>query len=189
MWQQAALTIVADPQSGATSPLRPAPTTSSPSDLSWDATLGLVEFTSSARGSPSNETRPHEKIGQVDALALTRRFDRQATPALFAEGPQPSQKGRRQLRRSSSDWPATTPGRPEDPWLLTLFWEAIQAPPANYYVFTHIEGGFGGTGPAGVWGQSDGVPACGERPTGTRSPGDKIVNRHLISPAPERSSR
>ena len=124
------------------------------------------------------------EIGRVDALTSTSAFDRQATPALFAKGPQP-----RQNVGANFDGLIKLTGY--DAWqtgeflVLTLFWEAIQAPPADYSVFVHIEGAFGGTGPAGVWGQSDGMPACYGRPTKSWSPGDKIIDRHVIWPAPD----
>ena len=124
------------------------------------------------------------EIGRIDALALASAFDRQATPALFAKGPQP-----RQSVGANFDGLIKLTGY--DAWqtgeflVLTLFWEALQAPPADYRVFVHIEGAFGGTGPAGVWGQSDGMPACYGRPTKSWSPGDKIIDRHVIWPAPD----
>ena len=115
---------------------------------------------------------------------LSRDFDRQATPALFTKGPQPSQQVNANfgglIRLTGYDvW------QTGESLALTLFWEAIQAPPADYQVFVHIESGPDGAGPAGVWGQSDGTPACGGSPTGSWSPGDKIIDRHVISPAPD----
>ena len=109
---------------------------------------------------------------------------RQATPALFTEGPQPSQQANANfgglIRLTGYDvW------QTGESLALTLFWEAIQAPPADYQVFVHIENGPDGAGTAGVWGQSDGTPACGGSPTGSWSPGDQIIDRHVISPAPE----
>ena len=127
---------------------------------------------------------PVPEIGRVDALASARAFDRQATPAFFTRGPQPSQQ-------VGANFGGLIRLTGYDAWqtagslVLTLFWEAIQAPPADYQVFVHIESGPDGAGPAGVWGQSDGTPACGGSPTGSWSPGDKIIDRHVISPAPE----
>ncbi len=155
-----------------------------PSDLVGYAEIGRVEL-SNGKGVTIYDRGPAGlEIGHVDALASSRRFDEQATPALFAGGPQPSQEvganfgGR--IRLTGYDaWQA------EGSLIVTLFWEAIQTPPADYSVFVHIESGPDGAGPAGVWGQSDGMPACSESPTGSWSPGDKIVDRHVISPAPE----
>jgi hypothetical protein len=154
-----------------------------PSDLVGYAKIGRVELPND-RGITLYEIAPAgPEIGRVDALALSRAFDRQATPALFTGGPQPSQKvnanfgGLIQLTGYEAR-------QTDESLTLNLFWEAIQAPPADYDVFVHIESGPDGAGPAGVWGQSDGTPVCGKSPTGSWSPGDKIVDRHIFSPAP-----
>ncbi len=155
-----------------------------PSDLAGYAEIGRVELPN-GKGVTIHERSPAgPEIGRVDEVAVSRRFDEQATPALFAGGSQPS-------RKVDADFGGLIQLAGYDAWqaggslVLTLFWEAAQAPRDDYRVFVHIEGGLGGTGPAGVWGQSDGAPACGESPTGSWSPGDKIVDRHVISPAPE----
>jgi hypothetical protein len=155
-----------------------------PSDLAGYAKIGRIELPND-RGITIYEIAPVSPvIGRVDALASARAFDRQATPALFTKGPQPRQK-------VGANFDGLIRLTGYDTWqtagslVLTLFWEAIQAPPADYQVFVHVEGGFGGTGPAGVWGQSDGMPACYRRPTKSWSPGDKIIDRHVFSPAPD----
>jgi len=155
-----------------------------PSDLTGYAKIGRVELLN-GRGITIYEMAPAgQAIGRVDALALSRQFDRQATPALFTGGPQPSQKLNANfgglIRLTGYDARQT-----EGSLVLTLFWEAIQAPSADYTVFAHVEGGLGRTGPEGVWGQSDGTPACGGNPTGSWSPGDKVIDRHVISPQSE----
>ena len=124
------------------------------------------------------------EIGHIDALAHANVFDRQATPALFAKGPQPRQSVGANFDGliKLTGYDASQTG---EFLVLTLFWEAIQAPSADYSVFAHIEGAFGGTGPAGIWGQSDGTPACYRRPTKSWLPGDKIIDRHVIWPAPD----
>ena len=155
-----------------------------PSDLAGYAKIGRVELPNDRGVTIYEIALAGPKIGRVDALAAARAFDRQATPAFFTRGPQP-----RQQVGANFDGLIRLTGY--DTWqtagslVLTLFWEAIQAPPADYQVFVHVEGGFGGTGPAGVWGQSDGMPACYRRPTKSWSPGDQIIDRHVISPAPD----
>lgn len=157
--------------------------TVSPSDLAGYAEIGRVELPNSKGVTIYERSAAGPEIGRVDEVALSRRFDAQAIPALFAEGPQPGRKVGADfgglIRLAGYDaWQA------EGSMALTLFWEAAQAPRDDYRVFVHIEGGLGGTGPAGVWGQSDGVPGCGVSPTGSWSPGDEIVDRHVILPAP-----
>jgi hypothetical protein len=155
-----------------------------PSDLAGYAKIGRVELPN-GRGITIYEIAPAGlEIGRIEALALSRDFDRQATAALLTEGPQPSQKANANfdglIQLTGYDVRQTG-----ESLALTLFWEAIQAPSADYQVFVHIESGPDGAGPAGVWGQSDGTPACGGSPTGSWSPGNKIIDRHVISPAPE----
>jgi 4-amino-4-deoxy-L-arabinose transferase-like glycosyltransferase len=155
-----------------------------PSDLAGYAKIGRVELPN-GRGITIYEIAPAgPEIGRVDALALSRDFDRQATPALLTKGPQPSQK-------ANADFGGLIQLTGYDVWqtggalILNLYWEAIQAPAKDYNVFVHIEGGSEGTGPAGVWGQADGMPACGTSPTGSWSAGDRIIDRHVISPQPD----
>ena len=155
-----------------------------PSDLAGYAQSGRVELPD-GRGISIYEIAPAgPAIGRIDALAAARTFDRQATPAFFTTGPQPRQ-------RVGANFDGLIRLTGYDAWqtagslVLTLFWEATQAPPADYQVFVHIENGPDGVGNAGVWGQSDGTPACGGSPTGSWSPGDQIIDQHVIAPAPE----
>jgi 4-amino-4-deoxy-L-arabinose transferase-like glycosyltransferase len=155
-----------------------------PPDLDQYAEVGRVELPN-GNGVTIYEVNPTKSgIGRVDALALSRRFDARATPALFSEGPQPGHRvlanlgGLIQLTGCEA-WQAG------ESIAVTLFWEAIEAPGEDYQVFVHIEGGQEGAGPAGVWGQSDGSPACGLRPTGAWLPGDRVADRRIITPAPE----
>jgi hypothetical protein len=155
-----------------------------PTDLAGYAKIGRVELPNN-QGITIYEIAPAgPALGRIDALASTTAFDRQAAPAFFTRGPQPSQQVGANfgglIRLTGYDTWQTAGSL-----VLTLFWEAIQAPPADYQVFMHIESGPDGAGPAGVWGQSDGTPACGGSPTGSWSPGDKIIDRHVISPAPD----
>jgi 4-amino-4-deoxy-L-arabinose transferase-like glycosyltransferase len=155
-----------------------------PSNLSQFSEIGRVELPNGKGVTIYEIGAGSSTIGRVDALEFTRHFDQMATPALFAEGPQPSQElladlgGLIQL----TGYDAWQDG---DSVAVTLFWKALQAPRDDYQVFVHIEGGLAGTGPAGVWGQSDGPPECGQSPTGSWSPGDKVVDRRVVTPAPE----
>lgn len=57
---------------------------------------------------------------------------------------------------------------------LTLVWEAQASDIPDWTVFTHLQGdGF-------LWGQLDGLPECGERPTTGWEEGDRIIDRHRI---------
>jgi hypothetical protein len=155
-----------------------------PSDLVGYAKIGRVELPN-GHGITIYEIAPAgPEIGRVDALTLSRHFDRQATPALFMGEPQPSQKVNANfgglIQLTGYDVRQS-----EGTLVLTLFWKVLQAPSLGYKVFVHVEGGLGGTGSTGVWGQSDGVPACYRSPTQLWAPGDKIVDRHIVSPAPE----
>jgi hypothetical protein len=145
------------------------------------AEIGRVELLN-GKGVTIYEISPSDsEIGRVDALDLIRPFDEQATPARFTEGPQPSQKVNANfgslIRLAGFDaWQAG------ESVAVTLFWEALQEPSVDYSIFVHIEGGLDGSGPAGVWGQLDGWPACRASPTRSWSPGSRIVDRRIISP-------
>jgi 4-amino-4-deoxy-L-arabinose transferase-like glycosyltransferase len=155
-----------------------------PSHLAGYAEIGRVELPN-GKGVTIHEVRPTgPEIGRVDALALTNLFDGAATPELFSQGPQPSHKVRANLGGliRLTGYEAWRAGKSI---AVTLFWEVIRPPAIDYQVFVHIEGGLAGAGPAGVWGQSDGPPACGGSPTGSWLPGERIVDRRLILPAPE----
>ena len=51
---------------------------------------------------------------------------------------------------------------------LTLFWQAVDKPGSDLTVFTHVED-------TRIWGQNDGYPQCGSRPTSKWQPGDLVV--------------
>jgi hypothetical protein len=57
---------------------------------------------------------------------------------------------------------------------LTLVWDALASDIPDYTVFTHLQGdGY-------LWGQLDGLPECGERPTASWEEGDRIVDPYRI---------
>jgi hypothetical protein len=57
---------------------------------------------------------------------------------------------------------------------LTLLWEGLAAPSTDYTVFTHLHD------EAGMRGQLDGPPVCGNRPTTSWRPGERIIDRYRI---------
>ena len=56
---------------------------------------------------------------------------------------------------------------------LTLFWEALQPADGLYQVFNHLYEGR-------MWGQQDGTPACGYRPTVLWEPGQVVRDDYVI---------
>jgi hypothetical protein len=61
------------------------------------------------------------------------------------------------------------------PLRLTLYWQAIERPAADYTVFTQL------IGPDGqVWGQQDNQPQTGHYPTTSWSVQDKVVDRYEL---------
>lgn len=97
--------------------------------------------------------------GPLDNAALEATFDRTATPAAFAHQPQPrhpldANLGN-QVRLLGYDLDCI---RRDGRVALTLYWQALTRPSADYHVFVHVEGDSELGGPLGVWGQSDGAP-------------------------------
>lgn len=58
---------------------------------------------------------------------------------------------------------------------LTLYWQCLQNVDKDYHVFTHLVDGTGQ-----IYGQKDGLPAQGERPTSGWLPGEVIVDAYEI---------
>jgi len=65
---------------------------------------------------------------------------------------------------------------PGDMITLTLHWEARDAPSANYQVFVHLVG----AGPEPL-AQGDGPPLMGDYPTRVWSPGELVVDPHVVA--------
>jgi hypothetical protein len=57
---------------------------------------------------------------------------------------------------------------------LIILWEAIATPSTDYTVFNHLYD------EAGMRGQLDGPPVCGNRPTTSWQPGERITDRYRI---------
>ena len=67
--------------------------------------------------------------------------------------------------------------RPGENLKVTLYWRAGHATDHNYSVFVHLEQE--GTGQ--IWGQHDGWPMEGQKPTSTWAQGEVITDLHVIS--------
>jgi len=84
------------------------------------------------------------------------------------------------IRLSEATWPGEeallVAG---DAFTVTLTWDVLGRPPADYTVFLHLEGP---TGPAAY---GDGPPAGGAYPTGLWDRGERIVDRHVVRLPPE----
>lgn len=69
------------------------------------------------------------------------------------------------------------PGQAVD---VTLYWRALAPAMVDYTAFVHLAGSDGR-----IWAQSDQMPAGGEAPTVTWSPGEVIVDRHRVHLPPD----
>jgi hypothetical protein len=72
------------------------------------------------------------------------------------------------------DWQAGPGGK----IVVTLYWQAIERMDRRYKVFVHVEDGQ-------MWGQQDAEPRCGTRPTTKWEPGQVVMDRHLVTLAPD----
>jgi hypothetical protein len=70
--------------------------------------------------------------------------------------------------------------RPGDRLRLTLYWEATGRPSKDYTVFNHVV-----DRTERIWGQKDGQPAGGARPTHEWRPGDVVGDTHELVIAPD----
>ena len=64
--------------------------------------------------------------------------------------------------------------RPGQSAQLTLYWQATREMTTSLAVFTHVEG-------ERVWGQHDGLPGAGLKPTEGWIPGEVVADRHTCS--------
>jgi hypothetical protein len=129
---------------------------------------------------------PIENSSYVDIERLENDFDRTATPAAFAYAKRESRRldltltGSIQLVRYDLD---VLKAGPDGQFLLFLYWQTQQPIPADYHVFVHLEGETVNT--AGIWGQSNGRPACQLYPTSEWRPNQLIPDPHLIQINPD----
>lgn len=85
------------------------------------------------------------------------------------------------LRGFRLDSAAATPG---GTLRLVLYWEALAQPARNYTVFNHMLDHML-DGSATIWGQHDGQPADGQRPSSRWRAGDLVADVHDIAVRPD----
>jgi len=68
--------------------------------------------------------------------------------------------------------------RPGGQALLTLYWRMLNPSPADYHVFIHV-------GEGASVGHQDGAPRCGEHPTYRWQQDEEVVDRYLLTIAPD----
>jgi len=71
----------------------------------------------------------------------------------------------------------TTDAHPGGDVRLVIYWEALSPMETSYQVFNHL---YDGT----MWGQRDGTPGCGLRPTVLWEPGQIVRDEYIIPIAP-----
>jgi hypothetical protein len=107
----------------------------------------------------SLRSAPQQPMGAPDSVALDAIFDSTATPRAFGSPVQPQHRLNANLDNKvlllGYDLDCITP---DGHVALTLYWQALTALNTDYQVFVHVAGGLVTGGPAGIWGQSDGVP-------------------------------
>ncbi len=101
----------------------------------------------------------------LDSTQLDAAFNSTAIPAAFVQQPQPAHQLHANLDNQvllvGYDLDCMTPdGRVA----LTLYWQALADLKIDYHVFVHLAGGLEPGSPAGIWGQSDGVPGSVSAP-------------------------
>jgi hypothetical protein len=153
--------------------------------LGYDA-IGRIE-SPNGKGLTIYQARPSTgNLGQIEGDSLERAFDRTATPARFLKSQHPSQPtdmslhGAIRLTGYDLDLRRATPG---GRITVTLYWEALVDIPLDLHVFAQLESANGD--PPGVWGQSNGTPACGLSPTHTWKAGDMVADRHTFTVKPD----
>lgn len=129
-----------------------------------------------------------ETLGQIDPMLLVEAFDRTATPAAFAYGQRQSRSLdvtlAESIRLVGYDLNVLRV-RPGGQIEVTLYWQPHKRLNTDYNVFVHIEGDGTTNSPAGVWGQSDGRPACQFYPTSVWQPDELIPDPHVFQFNPD----
>jgi len=121
-------------------------------------------------------------LGRLNIAELSSAFDAAAVPAAFVPSLKPSQPadvnlhGAVRLIGYDLDLRRAVPG---GRIAVTLYWKALVDIPVDLHVFVHLEGVNGD--PPGVWGQSNGTPACGQSPTRDWKAGDVIADRRSFT--------
>lgn len=172
--------------------------TGDPSFNFWDLNANILKANyeptgqvalSNGHGITIFQLRPAaEKLGQIDPIPLINAFDRAAFPATFAYA-----------RRESRSVDVTLAGpvklvgyelnalqtQPNGQIEVILYWQPQGRLAADYHVFVHLEGDGAANSPSGVWGQSDGRPACQFYPTFDWQPQELIPDPHVFKINPD----
>jgi len=153
--------------------------------IGYDA-VGRIEA-SNGKGLTIYQVRPSTgNLGRIEVDSLERAFDRTATPARFLQSQQPSQPTDVSLHEAvrligyDLDLRRAAPG---GRIAVTLYWKALVDIPLDLHVFVHLESADGD--PPGVWGQSNGTPACGLSPTHTWKAGHVVADRRTFIIKPD----
>jgi hypothetical protein len=155
----------------------------SPDDLKagYDA-VGRIEATN-GKGLTIYQIRPSTgNLGRIEIDSLERAFDRTATPARFLQSQQPSRPidvnlhGAIRLIGYDIDLRRAAPGGRVT---VTLYWKALVDIPLELHGFAQLESANGD--PPGVWGQSNGTPACGLSPTRDWKAGHVVADRRTFT--------
>jgi hypothetical protein len=150
------------------------------------AVIGRMEMPN-GKGLTIYQARPTTgDVGRVEIDALEHAFDRAATPAAFLQSPQPAYPaditlhGAVRLIGYDLDLRRAMPGGRV---AVTLYWKALVDIPLDLHVFVHLESSDEDL--PGVWGQSNGAPACGLSPTRGWEAGHVIVDRRTLTIKPD----
>lgn len=150
--------------------------------------IGRITLPNS-KGITIYQLRPStEKLGYVKAESLIHAFDRTATPAAFAYAGRESRRvdltlaGPVQLVRYELNLREARPGGQLE---VVLYWQTREPLTIDYQVFVHLEGDGTDNSPAGIWGQSDGRPACQLYPVPAWQPHQLVPDPHLITISPD----
>jgi hypothetical protein len=154
----------------------------------YDA-VGRIEA-ANGKGLTIYQVRPSTgDLGRIEVDSLERAFDRTATPASFLQSQPPQQPshladvnlhGAIRLIGYDIDLRRATPG---GRIAVTLYWKALVDIPLDLHAFVHLESA--GGDPPGVWGQSNGTPACGLSPTRNWKAGHVVVDRRIFTIKPD----
>jgi 4-amino-4-deoxy-L-arabinose transferase-like glycosyltransferase len=150
------------------------------------ADIGRIDLPN-GKGITIYQARPTTRdLGRLNIADLSPAFDATAVPSAFIPALKPSQPadvnlhGAVRLIGYDLDLRRATPG---GRIAVTLYWKALVDIPVDLHVFVHLESANGA--PPGVWGQSNGTPACGLSPTHGWKAGDVIADRRALAIKPD----
>jgi 4-amino-4-deoxy-L-arabinose transferase-like glycosyltransferase len=151
----------------------------------YDA-VGRIEVPN-GKGITIYQARPATgDLGRLNIADLAPAFDASAVPAAFMPSPKPSQPadvnlhGAVRLIGYDLDLRRATPG---GRIAVTLYWKALVNIPLDLHAFAQLESASGD--PPGVWGQSNGTPACGRSPTRDWKAGRVVADRRSFNIKPD----